>query len=424
MSERDEDVDLQEHARLVGVSFINQYYKMLLSMTDKMGGFYGEESTLCIDATTVCGEAAIQAKFMELEFEKMEIDIFRALFFPCKDAGILVVVTGALTSAGAERKISQTFWLEKAPGDRYVVMNDVLLCVDGPKFGKAVAGVSKEAAQTASSSTDLKSNGASSGKASAPAEETGRKRQGGGGNARKGKKAEVDTGAPASAGRATPNEEVDARASSATETEDAASSPSGGFSYAQMLRKPKTVAASSISKTAPAPAPSSAGSKGAPATSSGMNGKEGGKSKKGEAAARRSPANIAAAIFVKDINKEWGQEKLSECFSVYGKVASVEIPSNKRFAFVNFDSPETVKTVLSVPEINLDGKSLHIEARTQPAPASGSGSGRRNRGGRGPRTGSGGVAGVASNGVSGTSFKDKSSSSRGTRGGSNRNNRK
>mmetsp|Transcript_25495 Transcript_25495/g.41139 ORF Transcript_25495/g.41139 Transcript_25495/m.41139 type:complete len:444 (+) Transcript_25495:415-1746(+) len=399
-------------------SFIQQYYNILSVSTDKMGGFYQEDSRLCISSpegvSQSVGTEAIRDRFVELGFSGMEIDIQSASFLPAHAGAILVVITGVMTLKGkVSRNISQTILLVPSElNARFVVSSDVLAVVGGPDFAKepepvkTVKATPKEVNKVVSSQNQLAADPKakaetapkSQKKASKPAapegdervDESGSSTDGQVESKRRRKKksaqepADVKTRAASVEGAKSKSptsvvaksvesekpvqgsQPVRSGENEAVASNKANRGPEVPASYAQML------------KSSSRPSSQQPAAKEVPVDANKMNGKAGAENvnKKSETSARKS-FEAGCALYVKDIDKECTVEKLTQVFKAFGQIASVEIPQNKKFAFVNFKTPAGVQTVLSQPQIVLDGKKLVCEERTS------SGSGGRSRGGKG-----------------------------------------
>lgn len=481
------DLDVSLHI-YVGHSFIKFYYKMLFFMTENIGKLYMDDATVCIQDKIYRGPEEIQGAFIKLGFQDMQVDIKKASFVPSHNNSILIVVSGRFTSdkGGPSRLISQSFVLAEAPrGDdetsqaSFVVLSDVLHCLEGPDFGevaapvaeapkKAEAEVEPKAAAPKKSESSKESKEVSQDKAETPKKAEAPKKV----------EAEPKVEAPAKADNepkaangtavapaaepkvsvAEPKKEKPAAKAEPVKEEPAAPAPpapaapakssetsapatpapSTGFSYAQMLAKPKApVAAPAASAAAPAAAPAAAATPAAPAAApaAGAKGKapkaaaqangtaaqqqqqQQGKSRReGGAQRKANSADLSKSLYVKDMPRDYNEAKIRECFSQFGEVVSVELPPGKHFAFVNFESIEGMKKAMAAEEITMEDSKVYVEARSA---TGGNRGGNNNNAGTSGRNG--GRRGNNNNNGSGSNNNNNNKNSRG--GASGRGNR-
>ncbi|KAK3163052.1 hypothetical protein QOZ80_1BG0096960 [Eleusine coracana subsp. coracana] len=112
--------------------FVQQYYHILHESPDQVHKFYQDASILgrqdtngtMVSVTTL---QDINEKIMSMDFRNCLTEIETADAQPSHKDGVLIVVTGSLTSSeGICRKFTQTFFLAPQESGGYFVLNDVL----------------------------------------------------------------------------------------------------------------------------------------------------------------------------------------------------------------------------------------------------------------------------------------------------------
>eukprot|EP00514_Thraustochytrium_sp_LLF1b_P013029 CAMPEP_0184556714 /NCGR_PEP_ID=MMETSP0199_2-20130426/40962_1 /TAXON_ID=1112570 /ORGANISM="Thraustochytrium sp., Strain LLF1b" /LENGTH=451 /DNA_ID=CAMNT_0026953431 /DNA_START=387 /DNA_END=1742 /DNA_ORIENTATION=- len=404
-------------ARNVGVSFLKQYYRVLVDeKRANLDFFYADNSTLCVNSGSLCqGGKSIKAAYDKLSFT--EVDVNHAAFLPTHENGILVVAAGKFTTrSGVVRAASQTFVLVPTADTqpvRYHVLSDLLAVTDGKPFSTEAATEtpSPEAASAAPAPVEAAATPNGTVKP-APAKSTKSTKKAPAANAAGKPSTEENNNKPNNrAAAAAPAAAASAPAAKPTKTTPAAPSspvaaskeevapvaapvaeePAGktGFSYASAAAKAAQVPA----RAAPAPAPDAA-APAAPAQPAAASGTATRGARRQDSSNTESGNQAAqprfepgCALFVKDLTKGTTEAQLRESFSSFGTVRSVELPQGgKTFAFVNFTSPDAVKAAIAAPQITVANQAVVVQERTSTPPSS-----RRNRGpGRGGNAREGG----------------------------------
>jgi len=288
-------------------SFIKQYYEVLSTKTDLVGKFYQDEASRCCNGVTTVGSEEIQKRYTGFEGTQMEIE--SGSFLPAIGGSVLIVVAGLMTSTdNVARKVSHTFLLSPNSDEdaRLFVSNDVLVIVDGPDFGSAVA---VEAAPPISVIEPMVV-------------------------------AEVETPVPneqpVEDKKPADKKKPEKKAPKVVVTEDneeqvVESKPEKPVkSVAPKLDKAPVSYAQMLTKSKEDQLPKKTGD---------------------------------FEIYVKDIQKSWDEQKLNDIFKEFGDIVSINIPSNKKFAFVTFKESCSVSDVLAKAPISVDGKPVIVEVR-------------------------------------------------------------
>ncbi|KAL6969703.1 hypothetical protein U1Q18_029412 [Sarracenia purpurea var. burkii] len=125
-------------AQLVGNSFVEQYYKVLLSKPDIAYNFYQDSSVLSRPGpdgvmTSVTTVEGIKDKILSLDYKDHKAEITTVDAQDSYKEGVIVLVTGRLSGKdNVERSFTQTFFLARH-AKRYYVLNDVFRFVDVPE---------------------------------------------------------------------------------------------------------------------------------------------------------------------------------------------------------------------------------------------------------------------------------------------------
>lgn len=102
--------------------------------------------------------------------------------------------------------------------------------------------------------------------------------------------------------------------------------------------------------------------------------------------------NDDLVVFVRNVNESITQDVLSQAFSTFGPVKSVDLFHTKNSAFVEFEDVEHVKAAIAQGTISVGGHNLIAEKKRSRAPQ-----GSSQNTGSGPRTGSQGNFSTKSN---------------------------
>lgn len=447
--------------RQVAQSFVKQYYDMYMKQPKDLFRFYKEESHFLhsagnqerksitgieeIKAAIASGYSSNVAGQVQVDLECGSVDAQ-----PSKDGGVILIVTGAMTSKEDKhsRMFVQNFYLAPQETEQasYFVLNDAFRYLDiSPSIMDAAMGgtTSSQTSKTATFGADGAGTKAWKGAANVypsrdepavPVEKTAVTTPNADPTSLPVQEsvsspvvdAEVKEGLPvpptsdSSAAKGKPSKRQGANSDASKSNSSAAapattqpsSQPAPSSAQASKQGKMKTWAQLVTTPTAqqaatpkPAKAPEAAPpSKGSSSeVQPGTNGFEapsgggrpasggGGSTTAAPTGPNQQPDKPATAIYIKGpgVKPETSKEQIKSVFEEYGEIKTITLHAERGFAFIDYTSASSYTKAIQAGEVLIKGQPVHVEPRQSKFAGSAmrGGKGRGSRGGRGVRSG-------------------------------------